>query len=74
MSKNNNDEKVLLIFNFCFTGIYRVFTNTAVRFTLEDRDRIMRTGQEIKLLRNEMSIKFENRQQQIDDLKKALKM
>jgi len=58
--------------------------STAVPFTLEDRDRIMRTEQEIKSLRNEINArfesmntkfdtKFESQQRQIDDIKTMFK-
>ena len=57
--------------------------STAVPFTLEDRDRIMRTelelkslrnemSSEIKSLRNEMNTRFESQQRQIDDIKESI--
>ncbi len=47
-----------ILFSFLFVG--QLFSqNREVPFTLEDRDRIMRTEVELKSLRKEMNAKFE---------------
>lgn len=64
-----------IILLILFVG--QVFSQTKeVSFTLDDRDRIMRTEQEIKSLRNEINTRFEtvetkfdSQQQQISDIK-----
>lgn len=65
--------KVLMFVSIFFPILAQ---STTVPFTLEDRDRIIRTEQEISSLRNEMSslcnemdTKFDNQQTQINDLK-----
>ena len=65
-------KKYLLIFVFisCYITIFS--QSNVVPFTLEDRDRIIRTEQEIKSLRNEMNIKFESQQLQINNLKESI--
>ncbi|OYT13798.1 MAG: hypothetical protein B6I19_03295 [Bacteroidetes bacterium 4572_114] len=64
---------ISLLVSFYFSSLAQ---STTVLFTLEDRDRIIRTEQGINLLRNEMNtrfesmnVKFESQQQQINDLK-----
>jgi hypothetical protein len=66
-------NKLLLFLLFVFLLHKGYSQSTSVPFTLEDRDRIMRTEQEIKSLRNEINIRFENQQQQINDLKESIK-
>ena len=79
-------KKYLLLFVFisCYITIFS--QSSAVPFTLEDRDRIIRTEQEIKSLRNEMNTrfeslntkfesidtKFESQQLQINNLKESI--
>ncbi len=79
----NKMKKIIfisLLVPFYFSSLAQ---STTVPFTLEDRDRIIRTEQGINLLRNEMNtrfesmnvkfesmnVKFESQQQQINDLK-----
>ena len=68
----------LILFVSCYLTSFT--QSTAVPFTLEDRDRIMRTelelkslrnemSSEIKSLRNEMNTKFESQQMQINDFR-----
>ena len=47
--------------------------STAVPFTLEDRDRIMRTEQEIKSLRNEMSSEIKSLRNEMSSEIKSLR-
>ena len=61
---------LLLLTFFLLKGFSQ---STAVSFNLEDRDRIIRTEYEIKSLRNEINIRFENQHQQINDLKENIK-
>ena len=65
-------KKYLLIFVFisCYITIFS--QSSTVPFTLEDRDRIIRTEQEIKSLRNEMNTKFDSQQLQINNLKENI--
>ena len=58
--------KYLIFFLFvsCFLTIFS--QSSSVPFTLEDRDRNMRTEQEIKSLRNEMITKFESLETKMD--------
>ena len=62
-------KKIIIILVFVSCSLTSLTQSHAVPFTLEDRDRIMRTEQEIKSLRNEMNTKFESQQRQISDLK-----
>ncbi len=73
-------RKFLFIILFVSCSLTSFTQSTSVPFTLEDRDRIMRTEQEIKSLRNEMNslrnemnIRFESQQRQIDDIKEMFK-
>ena len=79
--------KYLLIFLFIFCYLTIFTQSRAVPFTLEDRDRIIRTEIEVKSLRNEMNTrfesmntkfesidtKFESQQRQFDDIKEMFK-
>ena len=49
---------MLIVFVSCSLAVFS--QSSAVPFTLEDRDRIIRTEQEIKSLRNEMNTRFES--------------
>lgn len=67
--------KYLFMILFVSSSLTSIAQSTSVPFTLEDRDRIIRTEQEIKSLRNEMNtkfegidIKFEAQQKQLDNM------
>ena len=62
-------RKYLFIILFVFCSLISFTQSSTVSFTLEDRDRIIRTEQEIKSLRNEINTRFESQQLQISDLK-----
>lgn len=55
---------LLLVYPLCFYA-----QSNEAPFTLDDRDRIIKTEQKVESLRNEMNTRFENQQRQIDDLK-----
>ena len=52
--------KYLIIFLFLSCSLTSFSQSSTVPFTLEDRDRIIRTEMEIKSLRNEMNTRFES--------------
>lgn len=47
-------------------NLYSQDNNTPVRFTLGDRDRLMRNEQKIDALRTEMNVRFESIEQKMD--------
>ena len=53
-------KKIILIFSFVAVLVSQALPqNVEVPFTLEDRDRIMRTEEKVESLRNEMNARFE---------------
>ena len=53
-------KKIILIFSFFAVLVSQALPqNMEVPFTLEDRDRIMRTEEKVESLRNEMNTRFE---------------
>ncbi len=72
-------RKYLFLILFVSCSLTSFTQSTSVPFTLEDRDRIIRTEQELKSLRNEintrfesMDTRFESQQRQINDLKESI--
>lgn len=55
----NEVKKTIIISVLISCFLTSLAQNSGIPFTLEDRDRIIRTEQEIKSLRNEMNIKFD---------------
>jgi len=60
-----------ILFLICVSAYLHISTsafaqNKEISYTLEDRDRIMRTQTELASLHNEMNIRFDAMQQQID--------
>ena len=66
-------KRYLLIFVFisCYITIFS--QSSAVPFTLEDRDRIIRTEQEIKSLRNEMKSEINSLRNEMNSEIKSLR-
>ena len=53
-------KQIILIISFFAVSVSQVLAQTVeVPFTLEDRDRIMRTEEKVESLRNEMNARFE---------------
>ena len=62
-------KKYLFLILFVSCSLTSFTQSTSVPFTLEDRDRIIRTEEKLESLRNDMNVKFESQQRQINDLK-----
>lgn len=62
----------IILFVFVLLPVFAQDSNTAVSFTLGDRDRLMRNEQKIDALRTEMNVRFESMQKNIDERFKSV--
>ncbi len=63
---------IIILLLFVFSAAFAQNGSKSVPFTLEDRDRIIKTEQKIESLRNEMNTRFESVDMRFDALQKEI--
>ena len=63
---------IFILLVFVSLSVFGQDNTTPVSFTLGDRDRLMRNEQKIDALRNEMNVRFESMQKNIDERFKSV--